>query len=149
MKKKVTVMDPFSVSIDLEKGMMRKAKHHLVRRASDMKGHYADAAALDALIRAGNPVHYEVFEIPVPETYGHLMYCISKLHPGLVGDEFFMTKGHYHTVVETAELYLCLRRAPSGTRFDIGAACKTLFCKRSVQVSGFGYQDEPHDVASS
>jgi hypothetical protein len=36
MKKKVTVMDPFSVSIDLEKSMMRKAKHHLVRRASDI-----------------------------------------------------------------------------------------------------------------
>ncbi len=108
-KKNTAVMNPFTVSMDLEKGVMRKAKHHLVRRASDMKGHYADAAALDALVRAGNPVHYEVFEIPVPETYGHLMYCISKLHPGLVGDEFFMTKGHYHTVVETAELYLCLR----------------------------------------
>jgi 16S rRNA C1402 (ribose-2'-O) methylase RsmI len=24
-----------------------------------------------------------------------------------------------------------------------------LFCKRSVQVSGFGCQEEPHDVASS
>lgn len=104
-------MKPFTVSIDLEKGVMRKARHHLVRRASDMKGHYADAAALDALIRKGNPVHYEVFEVPVPETYGNLMYCISRLRPGLVGDEFFMTKGHYHKVIETAEIYLCLRGA--------------------------------------
>jgi glucose-6-phosphate isomerase len=45
----------------------------------------------------------------VPETTGNLMYCISKLQPGLVGDEFFMTKGHYHQVKETAELYLCLK----------------------------------------
>ena len=29
--------------------------------------------------------------------------------PGLVGDEYFMTKGHYHSVLQTGELYLCLR----------------------------------------
>ena len=29
--------------------------------------------------------------------------------PGRIGDECFMTKGHYHTVAETAEIYLCLR----------------------------------------
>ena len=56
-----------------------------------------------------NPVHYEVFEVPVPEDYGHLMYCISTLQPGLVGQEYFMTKGHYHSVPNTAEIYLCLR----------------------------------------
>ncbi|UCF36134.1 MAG: cupin domain-containing protein, partial [Acidobacteriota bacterium] len=32
-----------------------------------------------------------------------------KLYPGLVGEECFMTKGHYHTVLETAEIYLCLK----------------------------------------
>jgi glucose-6-phosphate isomerase, archaeal len=108
-KSKVKLMNPFSVEIDLKSGAMRKAKNHLVRRASDMKGHYANKKALDSLISKGNPVHYEVFEVPVPETYGHLMYCISKLLPGKVGDEFFMTKGHYHDVIETGEIYLCLR----------------------------------------
>jgi hypothetical protein len=38
------------------------------------------------------------------------MYCISKLQPGLVGDEFFMTKGHYHTVVETEGFPKRIRR---------------------------------------
>ena len=84
--------------------------NHLVRRASDMKGHYKNEAALDDLIsKQNNPLHYEVFEVPVPEKSGQLMYCISKLQPGLIGDECFMTKGHYHTVPETAEIYLCLR----------------------------------------
>ena len=107
--KGTSFIEPFAVGIDLEKATMRKAKHHLVRRASDMRGHYADAAALEALVKAGDPVHYEVFEVPVPEEYGHLMYCISTLRPGRVGAECFMTKGHYHTRVETAEIYLCLR----------------------------------------
>jgi glucose-6-phosphate isomerase len=33
---------------------------------------------------------------------------ISIVHPGKVGKEFFMTKGHFHSVLETAELYYCL-----------------------------------------
>jgi len=99
---------PFGVDIDLVTGAMAAPDRVLVRRASDMKGYYQDAAALDRLIAAGDPVHYEVFEKVIPETYGHLLFCISKLYPGRVGDECFMTKGHYHTVSGTAETYLCI-----------------------------------------
>jgi len=103
-------MLPFSVTIDVAEGIMEKPENHLIRRASDMKGHYADSRSLDILINEkGNPVHYEVFEVPVPEEYGHLMFCISKLLPGKVGLEYFMTKGHYHTVAHTGEIYLCLK----------------------------------------
>ncbi len=122
IKDTTSFIEPFAVALDLENGVMRDAKNHIVRRASDMRGHYKDAVALDALAGAGDPVHYEVFEVPVPEEYGHLMYCISTLQPGLVGEECFMTKGHYHTVLETAEIYLCLRgegymlmKTPDGT----------------------------------
>ena len=102
-------IDPFSVAVDVDAGVMPGASGRIVRRASDMRGCYADEEALEALIARGDPVHYEVFEKPVPREYGHLMYCISVLHPGRVGNEFFMTKGHYHTVRETAETYLGLK----------------------------------------
>lgn len=104
-----TLIEPFVVGIDLENALMQDATNLIVRRASDMRGHYADGAALEALIAEGDPVHYEVQEKPVPSEYGHLMYCVSILHPGRVGDEFFMTKGHYHTALETAETYLGLK----------------------------------------
>jgi glucose-6-phosphate isomerase len=101
---------PFSVFINPDTGEMENAKNHLIRKASDMKGYYADENVLNEIIKKGNdPLHYEVFEVPVPEEYGQLMYCISKLQPGKVGDEFFMTKGHYHTVIQTSEIYYCLR----------------------------------------
>lgn len=103
-------MRPFGLKLDLSTGDMLDPERTVVRKASDMRGYYADESALDRLIREGqDPVHYEVFEKPLPETPGNLMFCISKLQPGLVGDEFFMTKGHYHAVRDTAELYLCLR----------------------------------------
>jgi glucose-6-phosphate isomerase, archaeal len=105
-----TFVDPFGVSLDLEDGRMHQPRNHLARRASDMRGYYADPAALERLIdEHHDPVHYEVFEVPVPADYGHLMYCISALRAGLVGEEHFMTKGHYHSVLNTAEVYVCLR----------------------------------------
>ena len=104
------IADPFSIGINLETGEMANPARHLVRKASDMRGHYADAEALERLIRERNdPLHYEVFEVPVPEEEGQLMYCISKLQPGTVGGECFMTRGHYHSVAGTAEIYLCIR----------------------------------------
>lgn len=102
------IMQPLAVEFDLERGVMLNPTRTLARHASDMRGHYVDGDALERLIADGDPVHYEVFEVPVPEDPGQLMYCISKLQPGLVADECFMTKGHYHTVAGTAEIYLCL-----------------------------------------
>lgn len=108
--KGTSFIEPFSVDVDIDRAEMPEATNHTVRRASAMRGHYADEDALERLIADhGDPVHYEVFEVPVPEEYGHLMYCISTLQPGTVGDECFMTKGHYHTVINTSETYLCLR----------------------------------------
>lgn len=104
-----TLIKPFGLDIDLVEGVMASPDRHLTRRASDMKGYYQDAAALDRLIASGNPIHYEVFEREIPEEYGHLLFCISKLYPGTVGTECFMTKGHYHSVVQTGEIYLCIR----------------------------------------
>ena len=103
-------MTPFGVDIDLEEGVMSDPDSHLVRRASAMTGYYANEAELRRLITEGDdPVHYEVFEKRIPEEYGHLLFSISKLQPGLVGQECFMTKGHHHEVAGCAELYLCIR----------------------------------------
>ncbi len=44
------IVDPFGIDIDLADGAMREPDNHLVRRASDMHGYYADEAALEQLI---------------------------------------------------------------------------------------------------
>lgn len=97
---------PFGVDIDLIKGAMGDPDRVIVRKASNMIGMYADEAALSRLIEHGDPVHYEVFEKAIPDVEGHLIICISKLYPGKVGEEYYMTKGHYHMVAGTAEIYL-------------------------------------------
>jgi glucose-6-phosphate isomerase, archaeal len=108
--KRRTYMAPFHIDIDLIEGVLDRPDRHVPRAASVMRGYYADAAALDRLIAEQNdPLHYETFEKDIPEKAGQLCFCISQLQPGRVGDEFFMTKGHYHVVAATAEVYLCLR----------------------------------------
>jgi glucose-6-phosphate isomerase len=100
---------PFGLDFDLVHGIMKNPEVHTVRLASSMRGHYRDARALEALIAQGDPVHYEVFEMKIPQEVGQLQFCLSKTYPGTVGGECFMTKGHYHQVPETAEIYLCVR----------------------------------------
>ncbi|MCS7173798.1 MAG: cupin domain-containing protein [Armatimonadetes bacterium] len=80
-----------------------------MRRASDLRGVFADEQALEALIQAGDPVVYETHEPPVPREAGHLAYGITVLYSGCVGREYFMTRGHFHLRRETAEVYVPLR----------------------------------------
>lgn len=120
-----SLIEPFGVQFDLLEGIMRDPEDHIQRRAADMVGYYADQQALEQLIADHrNPVHYETFESSVPEERGHLKFCISKLYPGLVGEEYFMTKGHYHTTLETGEIYLCLKgEGLMMMKLDDGKSC--------------------------
>ena len=83
--------------------------NHIIRRLSSMKNQFLDLAAYDTLLSKQDSLLYEVYEIRLPEEAGVLLQGISFIHPGKVGDEYFMTKGHFHAVIETAEVYYCLR----------------------------------------
>jgi glucose-6-phosphate isomerase len=68
-----------------------------------------DHRAFQAMLDSGDPLIYEVYENRRPEVAGELLNGLSIVHSGRVGDEYFMTKGHYHLVRDTAEIYYCLR----------------------------------------
>ena len=75
-----SLMAPFGVNVDLIEGIMDRCDRHIIRKASVMRGYYADEAALERLITDSNdPLHYETFEKDVPEKFGQLAMCISKL----------------------------------------------------------------------
>jgi len=76
-----------------------------VRRLRDLKGVFSDTPAFEAMNQ--DTVIYEVKSyLPVKEgTTGGLFFGITYLHPGKVGNEHFMTKGHFHTKRDRAEFY--------------------------------------------
>jgi len=100
---------PFINSLVLPQVRLSIFDNHIIRQLSSMKGQFADNQAYTAQLEKEDLVLYEVYDIQRPEKAGELLHGISIVHPGKVGDEYYMTKGHFHTVLETAEIYHCLK----------------------------------------
>lgn len=100
---------PFSAVVEAATGRLDPATSTIERHLSDMRGFYGDADAEARLLAGGDPVVYEVFQYDVTEATGELFVCTTVLRPGRVGDEYFMTKGHYHQVRDRAEVYFGLK----------------------------------------
>ncbi len=101
----MTPTTPFSAAVDLVSGKLEPATSTVTRHLSSMQHMYADDAAERALVAGADPLVYEVFQYDVPERAGELLMCTTVLRPGKVGDEYFMTKGHYHSIRDRAEIY--------------------------------------------
>jgi glucose-6-phosphate isomerase len=83
--------------------------NHIVRRLSAMHGQFADQKAYETRLEQDDTVLYEVYEVKRPEVAGEMLFGFSIVHPGKVGNEYFMTKGHFHAVLDTSEVYYCLQ----------------------------------------
>jgi len=100
-------VDPFSIYFDFRSGLS-KVRKSTVRHLSNMKGMFADENSLQDMIKKDDSIIYEFYELGLPETQGDLLFGTSIVYPGKVGSEFYMTKGHFHTILDTAEVYYCL-----------------------------------------
>ena len=79
------------------------------RRLRELKDIFFDKAALEKM--DPDTLVYEVESyLPVePDTEGGLFYGITNIHPGFVGNEYFMTKGHFHKIRNRGEFYCTLQ----------------------------------------
>ena len=100
---------PYTFDLNAPDFVPGRYDNHIRRTLTSMRGQYRDTAAYDALLAVEDTLLYEVYELQRPHVAGELLHGISIVHPGQVGDEYFMTKGHFHTVLETAEVYHCLK----------------------------------------
>ena len=108
MNERLTV--PFSLDFNLVTGLCDSGKAQPTRRyVSDMIDQFYDRGAAEAIVKDGDKLLYAFYELErIPEQPGELRFGTSIVYPGMVGDEYFMTKGHFHTIIETAEVYCCL-----------------------------------------
>lgn len=95
---------PEGVAIDAETGNVTPATGRYVKRLSDLRGFFHDDAALDRAITKGHdPVAYEVIDYRKPDS--DIAFGTTIMMPGVVGDEFYMTRGHFHERRACAEGY--------------------------------------------
>jgi len=95
--------------IDLDRGTLSGGSH-IERRLSQLRDAFADRQAVDHMLARGeDPVVYTVSTLEHGSGEGDQHVGLGVLHPGTVGQEFFLTRGHRHNRPEASELYLGLR----------------------------------------
>lgn len=97
----------FTIDFDLKTGFSNTAVT-TKRYLSQMKNMFYDGEAAGKILEKEDPLIYEFHELGCPERGGDLAFGTTILYPGTVGNEYYMTKGHFHTVLETAEVYYTL-----------------------------------------
>ena len=100
---------PFTFTLPMPQVIPSRVDNHIERRLSALRGQFFDQETYHSMLSKEDQLIYEVYEIKRPEVEGEFLMGVSIVHPGKVGREFFMTKGHFHSVLETCEIYYCLR----------------------------------------
>jgi len=104
----------FAVDFSTGTGLSKTAKS-TKRFLSQMKGIFCENDKIEEMISKEDILVYEFYELGCPERAGDLAFGTTILYPGKVGSEFFMTKGHFHVQIDTAEVYYAL----SGTGYMV------------------------------
>ncbi|MEN8191715.1 MAG: glucose-6-phosphate isomerase family protein [Bacteroidota bacterium] len=95
-----------SVEVEIETGKLSGEKViDVTKKLSGLENMFADENARKEMDQ--EQVIYEVqAHLPVEEgTKAGLFFGTTIIHPGKVGDEYFMTKGHFHSKSDRAEYY--------------------------------------------
>lgn len=90
--------------IDLIGGEIKYYTSVQKKYLSDLADYFFDKKSVNEIISKENPLIYTVYEMKY-EQPGALSYAITVLEPGKVGEEYYFTKGHFHSK-SAAEIYL-------------------------------------------
>ena len=102
-------MQPFKTEIDLQSGVILPRRSVIQRYLSQMQTMFEDSGAVDGILREERDrLIYEVHAPELAEEEGQLLHSTTIIYPGLVGNEYHMTKGHYHARRDRGEVYLGL-----------------------------------------
>ena len=79
--------------------------NYVERKLKDIKQIFNNSSTADQMDPENIVYRVESHQIVEEGKPGGLFFGISYLKPGKVGDEYFMTKGHFHSKRDTAEYY--------------------------------------------
>jgi glucose-6-phosphate isomerase, archaeal len=100
----VTDLSPFTTLLDLDAGTLTPIRGAVSRRSlAELGGLYL---AEPPTPTTPDPLVYQVFPVEVPATNANISCSTTRLEPGDVGGEYFMTKGHFHRIRDRGEFYL-------------------------------------------
>lgn len=99
--------EPASLAVSVSDGRLAGATGRYEKRLRDLDGLYGQAAAFNAALQGdADRVVYEVTEFRPGESSGDLIFGVTRMEPGRIGDEFFLTRGHLHARADRPEIYI-------------------------------------------
>lgn len=102
----MNLIEPLESKLDLRLGTLSGATGHYAKRLADLEGLYVDIAAFRlACATIGDTVVYEVDEYRPSNAAGDVIFGLTRMSPGHIGDEFYMTRGHLHYKSNRPEIY--------------------------------------------
>ena len=102
----MTMLSPNTLNVDFATGALSgPSLIEITRTIADLKGVFANQAAFEALDPSRVVYRVQLFQPVPPDTEGSLFWGTTFVEAGLVGDEYFMTAGHFHTRRNRAEYY--------------------------------------------
>jgi glucose-6-phosphate isomerase, archaeal len=107
------------VSLDWSRGAMTgEPVLDSFKTLRDLAGIFHDAAAFARMDPAREVYRVRSWLPVTPGTDGGLFWGVTTLHPGRVGDEYFMTHGHFHANPTRAEYYAVVSGSGMLIRMD-------------------------------
>jgi glucose-6-phosphate isomerase len=101
---------PFNLSLDPEAFDSVPGSKHMLRYLSDVESIFSDKQTVAEILAQDDPLIYEYWEIPNESSSSALSFGLTRILPGTVGQEYHMTRGHFHTIEEDGdELYFVLQ----------------------------------------
>ncbi|WP_221996312.1 glucose-6-phosphate isomerase [Rhizobium leguminosarum] len=98
--------EPVSSVVDPNRGGMSGNTGRYEKRLSDLSGLYADEVTFQAALAAlGDVVVYDVEDFRPGSDGGDLIYGVTRMSPGRIGEEFYLTRGHIHAKADRPEIY--------------------------------------------
>jgi glucose-6-phosphate isomerase, archaeal len=100
---------PVSVQLNVPDGSFEPCIETDIRKVSTLAMMFLDQKAVEAEIKAGDPVVYQIRYYPFLTSKSDMALGTTMILPGKVGNEYYMTKGHFHQADNQPEIYHCVQ----------------------------------------
>jgi len=90
-------LDPFVIQYDEKSKMLSSYSVKNDKKLSDISDFFFDQKEVKKILESGkNPLVYTYHDKVQPEIPGEFSFGITIIYPGRIGEEFYMTRGHFH-----------------------------------------------------
>lgn len=117
---------PFSLPINPEAFNSFVPMKQFTRRLSDLRDHFSDRQAVENILVVNDPVIYEYWEMEYDAPGRGLSFGMTRILPGVIGKEYYLSRGHFHAGGDGDELYVGLKGRGLLMLYSKDGQCVTL-----------------------